>query len=149
MANDLTRKRVDFEQQRLETEQQLERQRDELERQTKEQRERHRRYAEADKENKSLRQTVQEQKKQIFDLESQLQRERTIVNFITPGEYIKLAKKHEGELYAHENAELKRRNSNLKTDVNLVRWHNNVMQKHLPKSVWEVVRKELDAQPMP
>merc|ERR1711972_354273 len=130
-------------------EQQLERQQGELERQTKEQRERHRRYAEADKENKNLRQTVQEQKKQIFDLESQLQRERTIVSFITPGEYIKLAKKQEGELYAHENAELKRKNSNLKTDANLVRWHNKVMQKHLPKSVWEVVRKELDAQPLP
>merc|ERR1719210_1555093 len=108
MANDLTQKRVDFEQQRQEAEQQLERQREELERQTKEQRERHRKYAEADKENKSLRQTVQEQKKQMFDLESQLHQEKTVATFITPGEYIKLAKKQEGELCAHENAELKR-----------------------------------------
>merc|ERR1711974_91953 len=109
MANDLNQKRVDFEQQRQEMEQQLEHQREELERQTREQRERHRKYAEADKENKSLRQMVQDQKKQMFDLESQLHREKTVATFITPGEYIKMAKKQENELCAHENAELKRR----------------------------------------
>jgi len=149
MANDLHQKRLDFEQQRQEMEQQLQRQQDELERQTREQRDRHRKYAETDKETKSLRQTVQEQKKQMFDLESQLHREKTVATFLTPGEYIKMAKKQEGELCAHENAELKRRNANLKTDASLVRWHNEVMKKHLPQSVWEAVRKELDAQPLP
>jgi len=112
-------------------------------------RDKHRKFLESDKENRSLKATVQEQKGMLFDLESQLHREQTISNFITPGEFIRLAKKQEGELYAHDNADLRLKNFGLETEVQQVRWHNEVMKKHLPRSAWAEVAKEVNAKPLP
>jgi len=100
-------------------------------------------------ENRSLKVTVQEQKGMLFDLESQLHREQTISNFITPGEFIRLAKRQEGELYARDNADLRQKNFGLETEVQQVRWHNEIMKKHLPRSAWEEVAKAVNAQPLP
>jgi len=100
-------------------------------------------------ENRSLKATVQEQKGMLFDLESQLHREQTISNFITPGEFIRLAKKQEGELYAHDNAARRLKNFGLETEVKQVRWHNEVMKKHLPQSAHAEVAKVVNAKPLP
>eukprot|EP00419_Tripos_fusus_P034615 CAMPEP_0172777720 /NCGR_PEP_ID=MMETSP1074-20121228/201542_1 /TAXON_ID=2916 /ORGANISM="Ceratium fusus, Strain PA161109" /LENGTH=735 /DNA_ID=CAMNT_0013614649 /DNA_START=97 /DNA_END=2304 /DNA_ORIENTATION=+ len=120
-----------------------------LEKECQEMREKQRKLLESDKENRSLKATVQEQKGLLFDLESQLHREQTISNFITPGEFIRLAKKQEGELYAHDNADLRLKNFGLETDVQQVRWHNEVMKKHLPRSAWAEVSKDMNSQPLP
>jgi len=120
-----------------------------LEKERQEMRDKHRKFLESDKENRSLKATVQEQKGMLFDLESQLHREQTISNFITPGEFIRLAKKQEGELYAHDNADLRLKNFGLETEVQQVRWHNEVMKKHLPRSAWAEVAKEVNAKPLP
>merc|ERR1712129_499463 len=100
-------------------------------------------------ENRSLKITVQEQKGMLFDLESQLHREQTISNFITPGEFIRLAKRQEGELYARDDADLRQKNFGLETEVQQVRWHNEIMKMPLPRSAWEEVAKEVNAQPLP
>jgi len=120
-----------------------------LDKERQEIRDKHRKLIESDKENRSLKATVQEQKGMLFDLESQLHREQTISNFITPGEFIRLAKKQEGELYAHDNADLRLKNSGLETEVQQVRWHNEVMKKHLPRSAWAEVAKEVNSRPLP
>lgn len=101
-----------------------------------------------EEENRSLKQTVQEQKSLLFDLQSQLHREQAIANLIMPGEYTKMAKKQEGDL-ARDNAELKLRNFSLETEIKEVWWHNEVLRKHLPRAVWGLVSKELHALPLP
>merc|ERR1712176_357486 len=126
---------MDFKEQRQEVEQQLEFLRQELERQTSK--------------NRCLQQTVQEQKNLLFDLERQLHQEQTIANLITPGEYIKLVKKHEGESFAHQNSELKLKNRGLEMEIQEVHWHNEVMRNNLPRAAWESVAKELHSQPLP
>lgn len=148
-ARALAQQRAVLEQQQRELERQLELRTQEIEQQAQEFREKARKLADHDKENKSLKQTVQEQKSILWDLENQLHREQTIANFITPGEYIRLAKKQEGELFAQDNADLKLRNFGLETEVRQVRWHNEVMKKHLPRSAWEEVAREVHAQPLP
>lgn len=121
----------------------------ELERQVAEQREQQRsRYTDCEKENRALKQTLQEQKLMLFSLESQLHREQAIMNFLTPGELLKMTKKEAGETTVHENALLLLRNHHLQTEVREVRWHNDVMRRHLPHSIWESVAKEL-TRPLP
>mmetsp|Transcript_56871 Transcript_56871/g.176374 ORF Transcript_56871/g.176374 Transcript_56871/m.176374 type:complete len:136 (-) Transcript_56871:349-756(-) len=116
---------------------------------SEEQREKQRRHADSDKENRYLKQAVQEQKNMLHDLRSQLHREETRATFLTPGEYIRMAKKQEGDTFAHENAELKMRNFGLDTELKELRWHNEVMRRHLPQSEWDRVVQELVSQPLP
>jgi hypothetical protein len=149
VRQDVSQKRADFEQQREEMERQLERQRAELERQIAEQRERHRRAADTDKENRAIRQTVQEQKSAIYDLQSTLIREQTVASFITPGEYLKIAKKQEGETLSHENARLKVRLSGLEAEAGQARCQNEALQRLLPPAARGAVAKDLLAQPLP
>merc|ERR1719253_752667 len=141
-------KRAEWEQQRQEIEQQLERQRQELDCQAKTQ-QKQQKHADHEKENRSLKQTMQDQKTELFNLESQLHREQCASSYITPGEFLRMAKKHEGELFAHENSALKLRAANLEAEVREVRWHNELMRKPLPRSEWEAVAKELQAQTLP
>jgi len=141
-------KRAELEQQRQEMEQQFERQRQELDSQVKTQ-QKTAKHADHEKENRSLKQTMQDQKTELFNLESQLHREQCASSYITPGEFLRMAKKHEGELFAHENSALKLRAANLEAEVREVRWHNELVRKHLPRSEWEAVAKELQAQTLP
>jgi len=64
----------------------------------------------AEKENKKLRETVQEQKRVLSDLESELRQERNVASLPKPGDYLRMVKKHEGEGFARDNALLKLRN---------------------------------------
>merc|ERR1719277_418874 len=146
---ELQRHRADFEQQVQEREQQFQRERQEFEQQVKEGRERHRKYGDSDKENRALKQTLQDQKNHLFDLESQLNREQTVATFITPGEFIKMAKKLEPETAAHDLATLKVRHANLEIELKEVRWHNEVLRKNLPHAAREAVSMELHAKPLP
>lgn len=148
LTSDLDQKRQDFEQQRAEMEQQLERQRQELERQMKEQREKHRKNNDADKENRVLRQTVQEQKSALYELQRNSMQEQTAASFLSPGELLKLSRKQEGDTFAHENAALKLRLHGIDTDVREVRWHNEVLKKYLPAHARELVAKEMSAVPL-
>jgi len=146
---DIQRQQADYEQQVQEREQQFERERQEFEQQMKEGRERHRKYGDSDKENRALKQTVQDQKTALFDLQDQIKREQTVATFITPGEWIKMAKKLEPETAAQELSTIKIRHTNLEIELKEVRWHNEVMRKHLPLAARDAVSKELHAQPLP
>jgi len=70
---------------------------------------------------------------QIFDLKNQLHRAETAGKYASPGEFLKMIKKQEGETFTHANAVLTLRNSNLLTELKEVRWHNELLLKHLPQ----------------
>jgi hypothetical protein len=138
----LQEQREAFEQQRQMVEQDLERQRQEMERQARDSRSK----GGDEKETRALRQSVQEQKTAIFELQGQLSREQTLSTFLTPGEYIKMAKREEAELglSAHEISTLKLRLAGLETETKTAKWHNEAMRKHLPTAAHEAVAKELN-----
>lgn len=133
-ARELGEKEAEFKQKQQEWEQQLER------RQQK---------SEVNKENRRLSEMVQEQKILRSSLEAQLQRVQAAKSFITPGHYLKIARKHEGEKSAQENADLKAKHFGLETEVREVRRFNEVLRKHLPRCAWEAVAQELRALPCP
>merc|ERR1711957_848216 len=171
--HDLGQKGADFEQHRQEFENQLERQREvherqstehgekvqELEQQVKEQQDKFeeldrqareiQKTTHNDKENRVLKQTVQDQKNMLFDLESQLHREKTVATFLNPGEHVELVKKQENESFAHENAQCKMKLFGLETDNRQLRFHNDLLRKHLPRQAQVAVCKEMHAQPLP
>merc|ERR1712050_79653 len=92
---------------------------------------------------------VIEQKRLLFELERQLQREKTAASIATPSEFTKIMKRLDSEGLMHEIAELRLANAGLQTELKEVRWHHGVMQKHLPPSAREAVARELIAQPLP
>ncbi|CAK0789279.1 unnamed protein product, partial [Prorocentrum cordatum] len=122
--------------------QDLERQRQELERQARDGRQRGGAAAD-DKEVRALRQSVQDQKTAIFDLQGQLSREQTLSTFITPGEFMKMAKRELAPLNVHENCDLKLKISGLETEVQVARRRGDAAWKHLPASIREAAQKEL------
>lgn len=136
-----------FDQQRQMAEQDLERQRQEMERQAKDNR--HRGGAADDKEARTLRQSVQDQKTAIFDLQGQLSREQTLSTFITPGEFMKMAKRELAPLNVHENGDLKLKVSALETEVQVARRRGDAAWKHLPATAREAAEKELMEPPPP
>lgn len=109
----------------------------------------HRTNYDADKENRALRHTVQEQKSALYDLQSTLAREQTLATFIAPGEFLKVAKKQESETFTHENAAMKLRLMGLETEVQEVRWHSELLKRYLSSAAREAVAKELRAHPLP
>merc|ERR1712039_264516 len=92
---------------------------------------------------------VIEQKRLLFELERQLQREKTAASIATPSEFTKIMKRLDSEGFMHEIAELRLANAGLQTELKEVRWHHGVMQKYLPPPAREAVARELNAQPLP
>jgi len=118
----------------------------ELERQQREQRGRH---SELEKENRWLQQTTHEQKQMIFDLKNQLHRAETTGKYASPGEFFRMIKKQESETSTHANAVLTLRNSNLSTELKELRWHNELLLKHLPPLAREAVAQEITGRTLP
>ncbi|CAE8583516.1 unnamed protein product, partial [Polarella glacialis] len=136
-----------WELQRTETEHQLKQQKAELDSLTKEQQDKARKEdgkrSESDKEIKLLRQTIQEQKSEIFRLETELQKDQSMCNMMTPGEFIRAAKKAEGETFSNENLELKLENRGLKEDLKWLCWESELMRKHIPKDSAQAVASDM------
>ncbi|CAK0789278.1 unnamed protein product, partial [Prorocentrum cordatum] len=84
-----------------------------------------------------------DQKTAIFDLQGQLSREQTLSTFITPGEFMKMAKRELAPLNVHENCDLKLKISGLETEVQVARRRGDAAWKHLPASIREAAQKEL------
>jgi len=87
------------------------------------------RSLQTDKENKKLRETVQEQKRVLSDLESELRQERNMGSLPKPGDYLRMVKQREGEGFAKDNALLKLKNKNLEHNLQICQ---QAMSKHLP-----------------
>lgn len=87
------------------------------------------RSSQFEKDNKKLRETVQEQKRVLSDLESELRQERNMGCLPKPGDYLKMVKQREGEVFAKDNALLKLRNKNLEHSLQICQ---QAMGKHLP-----------------
>merc|ERR1711920_904707 len=92
---------------------------------------------------------VVEQKRLLFELDRQLQREKTAASIATPSEFTKIMRRLDSEGFMHEIAELRLANAGLQTELKEVRWHHDVMQKYLPPTAREAVARELIAQPLP
>merc|ERR1712166_1427747 len=54
----------------------------------------------AEKENKKLRETVQEQKRVLSDLESELRQERNVASLPKPGDYLRMVKQRDNALHS-------------------------------------------------
>eukprot|EP00927_Polykrikos_kofoidii_P075172 TRINITY_DN7124_c0_g2_i1.p1 TRINITY_DN7124_c0_g2~~TRINITY_DN7124_c0_g2_i1.p1 ORF type:complete len:891 (-),score=162.05 TRINITY_DN7124_c0_g2_i1:120-2744(-) len=142
----LQQERVDFEAQRQETQDQLERQRKELMRQAEEQQQLHRRFSNAEKENRPLRQTVQQQKKWLWDLEGQLNKERVVTNFLTPGEYAKMVRTHQREHdFPQQVVDLKAKNMNLELETAKLHKLNEIYRRHMPNDAMDRAVAEVQA----
>lgn len=63
--------------------------------------------SECEKENRFLRTTVHGLKERLFEVEQDLTQERGTANFISPGEWIRTAKRQEQELFGPEHYELR------------------------------------------
>lgn len=87
------------------------------------------RSLQTEKENKKLRETVQEQKRVLSDLESELRQERNMGSLPKPGDYLRMVKQREGEGFAKNNALLKLKNKNLEHNLQICQ---QSMSKHLP-----------------
>jgi chromosome segregation ATPase len=120
--------------QRQDMEDQFKKQRHDLMRQAAEQQDRHRRSSNTDKENRHLRQTVQQNKKWLWDLEGNIDKERTSGNFLTPGEYLRMA---EDELMENDLplqcSELKSKNTNLEFEQKKLLEFADVLMQQLPQ----------------
>merc|ERR1712079_169751 len=68
------------------------------------------------------------------------------MNFPTPGEFIKMARKHETETLAHSNADMKLRIFGLEHEVMEVKNFNEILHKHLPIAALEAVETEIRLQ---
>eukprot|EP00929_Paragymnodinium_shiwhaense_P019814 TRINITY_DN13397_c0_g1_i1.p1 TRINITY_DN13397_c0_g1~~TRINITY_DN13397_c0_g1_i1.p1 ORF type:complete len:802 (-),score=240.85 TRINITY_DN13397_c0_g1_i1:366-2771(-) len=88
----LKQERQELQAQQAEMERQLTRQQQDLVKQVEDLQTQSKKSSGADKENRQLKNTVQQQKKQLWDLEGQLNREKLVANFLTPGEYTKMVK---------------------------------------------------------
>eukprot|EP00927_Polykrikos_kofoidii_P075171 TRINITY_DN7124_c0_g1_i3.p1 TRINITY_DN7124_c0_g1~~TRINITY_DN7124_c0_g1_i3.p1 ORF type:complete len:1001 (-),score=185.63 TRINITY_DN7124_c0_g1_i3:74-2878(-) len=142
----LQQERVDFEAQRQEMEEQLERQQHELMRQADEQQQRQRRFSNTDQENRQLRQTVQQQKKWLWDLEGQLNKERVVTNFLTPGEYARMVKNHQRENpLPQQITDLRAKNMSLKYEADRLHKYNEVMRRHMPRDAFDRATAEFEA----
>lgn len=87
------------------------------------------RSLQTEKENKKLRETVQEQKRVLSDLESELRQERNMGCLPKPGDYLRMVKQREGEGFARDNTLLKLQNKNLEHSLQKCQ---QAMGKHLP-----------------
>lgn len=103
--------------------------------------------SEVNKENRRLTELVQEQKSLKISLGGQLERVRAAKSFTTPGQYLKAAKRYEGDGAAQEHAALKKRLSTLELEVTQARRLNETLRRHMPRSAWEAVAEELRALP--
>lgn len=103
--------------------------------------------SEVNKENRRLNELVQEQKSLKICLGGQLERLRLAKSFTTPGQYLKAAKRHEGDGAAQEHAALKKRLSILDVEVAEAHRLNEALRRHMPRFAWEAVAEELRARP--
>merc|ERR1712217_754798 len=126
----------------------------------------HRRLVEAEKENlagclhsnRSARgfsefdrqtEVVNTQKRELSRLERQLQSERICAGICTPSEFMKISRRLDPDGLMHENSEMQHQIAGLKIHVELIQWHNEVLQKYLPWEAQEIVERELSAAPLP
>jgi len=142
---ELQRQRLSFEAQREESTAQLERQKKEMLRQAEEQQAKYRKSCSTDKENKQMRQTIQQQKKSLWDLEGQLHKERMVAAFLTPGEYARVAKNYHRENDLPQRCSLlTAQNSNLMHEVDKLTRLNDVLRKYMPEDARQRAAMELD-----
>jgi len=138
VAEELQQKTADFESWRMEQEERFRRQLQEFVTP--------RGQREAERENRRLRDAVQEQREGLFKTEGLLRQEQTAMNFPTPGEFIKMARKHETETHAHSNADMKLRIFGLEREVMEVKNFNEALHKNMPIAALEAVETEIRAQ---
>jgi len=137
VADELHQKKVDFESWRSQQEERLKRQLKDFATP--------RGQHEMEKENRRLRDAVQEQREGLFKAEGLLRQEETALNFPTPGELIKMAKKHETETHAHAIADMKLRIFGLARELVEINNFNEVLRKNLPVAALEAVETEVRA----
>jgi len=138
VAEELQQKTADFKSWKMKQEERLRRELQEFETP--------RGQREAERENRRLRDALQEQREGLFKAEGLLRQEQIAMNFPTPGEFIKMAKKHETETYAHSNADMKLRIFGLKHEVMEVQNFNEILRKHLSITALEAVETEIRLQ---
>jgi len=97
---------------------------------------------ESQKENQRLKEVVQEQRENLFQLESQQRHELMASSFPTPGEFLSLTEKCECDCFAHANADMKLHNFNLQRCLEETQRLNEVLQKHLPDQLLEAVMQD-------
>jgi len=97
-----------------------------------------------EKDFRSLRTKVQEQKTLIESLESQLRRTSSAVSLISPGEFARMAKNSEARnVFSVENARLTSRNSELETVAVLIRKENSLLRRRLTQAICDEVAHEV------
>jgi len=97
---------------------------------------------ESQKENQRLKEVVQEQRENLFQLETQLRHELMASSFPTPGQFLSMTKKCECGCFAHENADLKLHNFSLERCLAETQRLNEVLQKSLPDQLLEAVMRD-------
>mmetsp|Transcript_100062 Transcript_100062/g.177541 ORF Transcript_100062/g.177541 Transcript_100062/m.177541 type:complete len:683 (+) Transcript_100062:59-2107(+) len=105
------------------------------------------RIAPVEKENRNMKQAIQEQKKVMWDLQCEKSKDQMSASFITPGEFFKLHQQQE-EVFKSEFTKM----ANLQSQVNTLefnlkraRTEVEVLRKHIPPSVVPNVESELVA----
>eukprot|EP00931_Biecheleriopsis_adriatica_P101896 TRINITY_DN76946_c0_g1_i1.p1 TRINITY_DN76946_c0_g1~~TRINITY_DN76946_c0_g1_i1.p1 ORF type:complete len:789 (-),score=199.82 TRINITY_DN76946_c0_g1_i1:49-2415(-) len=139
-----------WEEQRKEVEQQNEKEWQDLQALQREIHEKHReddtKRDALQKENRALRQNLQEQRQdfeqQIWRLENQMQQQENKA-IMTPADFIKAAKRAEGETAGKHNMELMQDVSNLKDDVRWLCWYNEILRRNVPTELECVVEKDM------
>jgi len=92
---------------------------------------------ESQKEHQRLNDVVQEQRENLFQLESQLRHELMASSFPTPGEFLRMTEKCGCDCFARANADLKLHNFSLERCLEETQKLNEVLQKILPISCWK------------
>lgn len=103
------------------------------------------RVAPVEKENRNLKQTIQEQKKVMWDLQCENHRDQISASFITPGEFFKLHQQQE-EVFKSEfsnMANLQNQADVASYELQRARREIEVLRKHLPSSAASSVEREL------
>merc|ERR1712129_35220 len=98
---------------------------------------------ETQKEHQRLKEVVQEQRENLFQLESQLRHELMASSFPTPGQFLSMAEKRQCDCFAHANADLKLHNFSLERSLAETQRLNEVFQKSLPDQMLEAVMQDL------
>jgi len=92
-----------------------------------------------EKEVKRLREAMQEQKKILSELESELRQDKHISNACKqPGDYMKMVKQKEGDAFSHDNAQYVLRFKQLE-------YHLEAFSKHLPPAALAEARRDFEA----
>lgn len=100
-----------------------------------------------EKENRNLKQTIQDQKKVMHSLQSEQHKDQVSASFITPGEFFKLHQEQAEKFKSDFSklAALESQNHQLNHDLHRARQETKILRKHLPESSKPTVETELVA----